>query len=150
MAAFPPVPARRAGEQVRQAVALIERRGRVLVTRREGPLLAGLWEPPGVEVAPRRSARRALAARLAELGLRARLAPAGTTVRHAITHRLIAAEVWRGELAVPLPHMVGKAREFRQQYDEDVEDESEEIEMGTGQWALGTGKNGQGSVVSGQ
>jgi A/G-specific adenine glycosylase len=103
VAAFPPVPARRAVERVRQAVALIERRGRVLVVRREGPLLAGLWEPPGVELAPRRSARRALDARLAGLGLRARLASAGTTIRHAITHRDITAEVWRGELTDPLP-----------------------------------------------
>ncbi len=97
------MPLRRAGENVRQAVVLIERRGRMLVVRREGPLLAGLWEPPGVELAPRRSARRALDARLAGLGLRARLAPAGETLRYAITHRALAAEVWRGELAVPLP-----------------------------------------------
>jgi len=103
VAEFPPVPARRAGEKVRQAVVLIERRGRVLVVRREGPLLAGLWEPPGVELAPRRSARRALDARLAGLGLRARLAPAGTTIRYAITHREITAEVWRGEPAGSLP-----------------------------------------------
>ena len=102
-AEFPPLPARRAGEKVRQAVVLIERRGRMLVARREGPLLAGLWEPPGVELAPRRSARRALDERLAGLGLRARLAPAGTTLRYAITHRDIRAEVWRGELVVPLP-----------------------------------------------
>ena len=98
VAAFPPVPARRAGEKVRQAVVLVERRGRMLVTRREGPLLAGLWEPPLVELAPRRSARAALRARLAGLGLRARLAPAGRTIRHAITHRDITAEVWRGEV----------------------------------------------------
>jgi A/G-specific adenine glycosylase len=103
VAAFPPVPARRAGEKVRQAVVLIERRGRMLVARREGPLLAGLWEPPGVELGSRRSARRALIVRLAGLGLRARLAPAGTTIRHAITHRDITAEVWRGELAAPPP-----------------------------------------------
>jgi A/G-specific adenine glycosylase len=103
VAAFPPVPARRAGEKVRQAVVLIERRDRMLVARREGPLLTGLWEPPGVELAPHRSARRVLDALLAGLGLRARLAPAGTTIRYAITHRDISAEVWRGELLVPLP-----------------------------------------------
>jgi A/G-specific adenine glycosylase len=103
VAAFPPVFARRAVEEVRQAVVLIERRGRMLVARREGPLLAGLWEPPGVELASRRSARRALDARLAGLGLRARLAPAGTIIRYTITHRDITAEVWRGELAGSLP-----------------------------------------------
>ncbi len=103
VAEFPPVPARRAGEKVRRAVVLIERRGRMLVARREGALLAGLWEPPGVELAARGSARAALVARLGELGLRARLAPAGTAIRHAITHRDITAEAWRGELAGPLP-----------------------------------------------
>ena len=103
VAAFPPVPARRAGEKVRRAVALIERRGRMLVVRREGPLLAGLWEPPGVELAPGRPARRALEAVLAGLGLGAAIAPAGTVVRHAITHRDISAEVWRGELSGRVP-----------------------------------------------
>ncbi len=103
VAAFPPVTARRAVEKVRQAVVLIERRGRMLVVRREGPLLAGLWEPPGVELAPRRSARRALDTLLAGLGLRARIAPAGTSIRYAITHRDITAEVWHGVLAAPPP-----------------------------------------------
>jgi len=103
VAEFPPVTARRARESVRQAVVFIERRGRMLVVRCEGPLLAGLWEPPGVDLAPRRSARRTLDARLAGLGLRARLAPAGATIRHTITHHDILAEVWRGELAVPAP-----------------------------------------------
>jgi A/G-specific adenine glycosylase len=107
VAAFPPVPARRAGEKVRQALVLIERWGRMLVARREGPLLRGLWEPPGVELAPRRSARLALVARLADLGLRARLTPAGTIIRHTITRRDIAAEVWRGELAGSLPRSAG-------------------------------------------
>jgi A/G-specific adenine glycosylase len=104
VAEFPPVRARRAGEKVRQVVVLIERRGRMLVVRREGPLLAGLWEPPGIELAPRRSARRALEVRLAGIGLRARLAPVGATIRHAITHRDITAEVWRGELTASHSH----------------------------------------------
>jgi A/G-specific adenine glycosylase len=95
---LPPAPARRAGVKVRQAVALIEWRGRMLVARRAGPLLDGLWEPPAVELRPRAPARRALEARLAGLGLRARLAPAGRRVRCSITHRDITAEVWRGAL----------------------------------------------------
>ena len=105
VAAFPPVPARRTVEKVRQAVVLIERRGRMLVVRREGPLLAGLWEPPGVDLAPRRAARAALDALLSGLGLRARLVPAGKRIRYAITHRDITAEVWHGELMVPLPRV---------------------------------------------
>jgi len=99
---FPPAPARHAGERVRQAHALITRRGRVLMARREGPLLAGLWEPPGVEVRRGRP-ETALRRRLAELGLRVRLVPANASVRHTITHRRIEAEVWRGELSGPTP-----------------------------------------------
>jgi A/G-specific adenine glycosylase len=59
VAEFPPPSQRRAGERLRQAVVLIERRGRLLVTRRGGPLLAGLWEPPGVELEGGGSARSA-------------------------------------------------------------------------------------------
>jgi len=103
VADFPPVPVRRAGQKVRRAVALIERGGRMLVERRDGPLLAGLWEPPGVELAGAGPARAALRARLAELGLRVRLMPTGRIVRHAITHREISAEVWRGTLSGALP-----------------------------------------------
>jgi A/G-specific adenine glycosylase len=100
---LPPVPARRAGEKVRRAVALVGRRGRILMERCEGPLLTGLWEPPGAGLAPRRPARAALSSRLAALGLRVRLAPTGWTVRHTITHRDISAEVWRGDLDGSLP-----------------------------------------------
>jgi A/G-specific adenine glycosylase len=99
---FPPAPARRAGERVRQAYVLLTRRGRLLMTRREGSLLTGLWEPPGVDVGRARP-EPALRRRLAELGLRARLVPANATVRHTITHRLIEAEVWHGELSGPTP-----------------------------------------------
>jgi adenine-specific DNA glycosylase len=106
VAELPPAPTHRAGEKVRRAVVLIERRGRVLLERRAGPLLAGLWEPPGVELTPRQSARTALRRRLAELGLRAELSRTGASVRHAITHRDITAEVWRGELAGALPRSV--------------------------------------------
>jgi adenine-specific DNA glycosylase len=99
VAEFPPVHARPSAVKVRRAVVLVGRRGRLLVERHEGPRLAGLWEPPGVVLAPRQSARRALAARLAELGLRARLAPAGAVVRHTITRHRVTVEVWRSEPA---------------------------------------------------
>jgi A/G-specific adenine glycosylase len=94
--AFPPPARRRATERVRRAVAWIERAGRVLVVRRRGALLAGLWEPPGVELAPGQDATRALAAVLRALGVRATLADSGERVRHAITHRAIEVELWRG------------------------------------------------------
>jgi len=98
VAEFPPLAKRRAPETVRRAVALIERRGRVLMERRQGTLLAGLWEPPGVELADGAPAARALRAALAGLGLRARVTHTGRTVRHTITHRAISVEVWHGAL----------------------------------------------------
>jgi A/G-specific adenine glycosylase len=103
VAEFPPVAPRRAPETVRRAVALITRRGRVLMEQREGTLLAGLWEPPGVELANGSAPARALRAALARLGLLARLVRSNQTVRHTITHRTITAEVWHGELAGAAP-----------------------------------------------
>ena len=92
-----------ATRRVRRAIALIERRGTWLMARRAGPLLEGLWEPPGVELAGRRSARRALGASLAALGVRARLTRRGGTLRHRITHRALEVECWIGRLVGPVP-----------------------------------------------
>ncbi len=120
---FPLVAGRRPTERVRRVVALIEHRGRVLMTRRDGRLLEGLWELPGVEIddgaragdaaigrvlATRRTVatRRALGAALRRLGIRARLTPTGRTVRHTITHRTIEVEVWR---AVPAGRLKPRA-----------------------------------------
>ncbi|MBI1796611.1 MAG: A/G-specific adenine glycosylase [Candidatus Eisenbacteria bacterium] len=99
VAEFPPVRPRRRVEAVRRAVALVTRGDRVLLARREGALLGGLWEPPGVDLANGDRARTRLGAVLRPLGVRARLAPTGRTVRHTITHRAIVAEVWAGEMA---------------------------------------------------
>jgi A/G-specific adenine glycosylase len=93
---LPPVAARRATEEVRRAIALVTRGGRILLARREGALLGGLWEPPGVDLANGESPAARLRAALASLGVRARLAPTGRTVKHTITHRAIVADVWRG------------------------------------------------------
>jgi A/G-specific adenine glycosylase len=101
--ALPPAGPRRVPERVRRAVALIERGGRLLVVRREGELLGGLWEPPGVEIAGGRAPRRALGAALARLGLEVRLSPTRHVIRHTITHREIEVEVWRGRLRAPAP-----------------------------------------------
>jgi len=101
--AYPPAVSRRATERVRRAVALIERRGRVLVEQRHGALLAGLWEPPGVELANGASAQTAVAAKLAALGIGATLSDSGRRVRHAITHRAITVEVWSGRLTRTAP-----------------------------------------------
>jgi hypothetical protein len=49
------------------------------------------------------SPQRALAAALRALGVRATLEPTGVTIEHTITHRAIAAEVWRGTPRGPIP-----------------------------------------------
>jgi A/G-specific adenine glycosylase len=96
VAELPPTPKRRARVMLRRAMVLIERRGRVLMARREGRLLAGLWEPPGVDLADGEDAKAALRRALARLGVRARLLPDTVRVRHVITHRTIDVDVWRG------------------------------------------------------
>ena len=93
---YPAVTARRATVRVRRAVVLIARRGRLLMIQRRGSLLDGLWEPPGVELVNGEDAREKLGAELRRLGVRAKLEPTGRVVRHAITHRAIEVEVWRG------------------------------------------------------
>ena len=108
--AFPPAPARREVERLRRAVALIVRDERVLMMRREGALLAGLWEPPGVELTDGASARATLERALAGLGVRTQLEPTNETVRHTITHRRIEVEVWRGVLAGRGPAVEGAPR----------------------------------------
>ena len=111
--AFPETPVRRAVTHLRRAVAIVERGGRTLVERREGALLAGLWEPPGVELESGARAGASLTARLRALGVRARLEDTGARVRHTITHRRIEVEVWRAAAekpGAPAPRTAGRDR----------------------------------------
>jgi len=99
IAELPPAPQRRATVRVRRAIALIEWRGRWLVEQLEGPLLRGMWEPPGVTLEADEPAEPRLREKLRALGVSAlRLADSGERVKHTITHRRIEVEVWR---AVP-------------------------------------------------
>src|SRR5262245_25637345 len=107
---FPPAAPRRATERVRRAVALVERSGQVLLVKREGTLLTGLWEPPGVELAGREGARQPLARALAALGIRGALARTPPRIRHVITHRAIEVEVWRCEAGRPWPRASARSR----------------------------------------
>ena len=111
---YPPVIARRVPVVVRRAVALIERGGRLLMARREGPLLGGMWEPPGVDLRAGLPARVQLAEALARLGVRVRLAPTGRSVRHVITHRAITVKLWRGEPVGPQPRTAHLRRVSRE------------------------------------
>jgi A/G-specific adenine glycosylase len=100
---IPPAAPRRAGVRLRRAVARVERAGRVLLVRRSGPLLDGLWEPPGVDLADHTPAGRMLARALADLGVRGVLRRTPVRIRHTITHRTIEVAVWRCEPRRPLP-----------------------------------------------
>ena len=95
--AFPPVAARRDTVKLRRAVALLRRGAQVLLERRTGALLDGLWEPPGVDVPADGDAGALLRARLRALGVKARLTDTGRRVKHTITHRAIEVEVWSSD-----------------------------------------------------
>jgi hypothetical protein len=94
---YPPRAARPPAVRVRRAVAVVRRRGRLLMVRRTGTQLSGLWEPPGVDLPEHGAARPALAALLRPLRVRAVARPLGLTLRHGITHRRIVAELWEAE-----------------------------------------------------
>ena len=90
-------PLRRKAPQPRlqnRVVALVERRGRLLMFRRAGDdaQLAGLWELPWVEGEPGEVAEGGLARRY---GGRWRLEERLAGARHAITSRRIEAGLWR-------------------------------------------------------
>jgi len=93
---FPPVPPRRAPRAVHVAAAWIERDGRVLVVRRAGRLLEGLWEPPSLEQDGARGARTALERHVRTLGVDVRLGGAPMALRHRLTHRDFSVRVWDG------------------------------------------------------
>ena len=69
------------------------------MTRRRGELLAGLWEPPIVEVAKSENSAvqaRRLAGALRALGVRTTLVRGSEDIRHRITHRDIRVSTWTG------------------------------------------------------
>ena len=99
---YPSVTARRDVESVRRAIVVIERDGRLLMARRSGRVLDGMWEPPGVDLGSREPARPRLRKELSRLGIAARLSPTDRVVRHRITHRDIRVEVWVGKESRPI------------------------------------------------
>ena len=108
VAAFPPVVARLKIEHVRRAVILIEREGRVLMVKRQGRQLEGLWEPPGVDLTGDENAHDLLVGELIRHGVEAALEDTGRRIHHTITHRRIEVEVWRG---IPEPsHHHGRSQ----------------------------------------
>ena len=101
--AFPPAAPRPTAVGLRRAVALISRGGRLLMSRREGALLGGLWEPPGVDLRRGTPFLAQLETALLGLGIHAKLVPTGRRVRHVITRREITVTLWRGVPVGPVP-----------------------------------------------
>ncbi len=78
------------------ACGVLERRGRLLVSRREGRgLFGGLWAPPSVEVPSGESPRLALAEAASAAGLRFRAGPRMAVVERTLTHRDLELEAYR-------------------------------------------------------
>ncbi len=93
---YPQVRVRPPTPVVRVAFALAERGGKVLlVRRRPGGLLAGLWALPGGELDARRTAGVALRLALSEIGAEARIGGVAGRVQHTFSHRRWAGEVYR-------------------------------------------------------
>lgn len=70
------------------ACAVVERRGGVLLARREGRgLFGGLWAPPSAEVPRGASPRAALVEAAGRVGLRLRAGPRLAAVRRTLSHR---------------------------------------------------------------
>jgi len=91
---LPPPAPRRATERIRLA-ALVARRGRkLLMVRRAGELLDGLWEPLTVALETKGSPLRRMKTCLAGVGLAGTARPTETIVRHTITHRRYEIAVW--------------------------------------------------------
>jgi A/G-specific adenine glycosylase len=104
---FPPVPPRRRPRRVALAAAWIEREGRVLMVRREGRLLEGMWEPPSAELRAREAARPALDRLMASLGIEVRFEARPRAMRHRLTHRDFDARIWRGAARGRTPRRAG-------------------------------------------
>lgn len=97
---YPPPRRRRRPERLRRLVALVEEGGRMLLFRRPdgSELLAGTWELPWVELPAAGEVTAASADLAARYGGRWRLGPRLAGVRHGITYRDIAVEVYRCRL----------------------------------------------------
>jgi len=107
---LPPPADRRAVVRVRRAMALVEHDGRVLLARREGAHLDGLWEPPSIELERGDDPAVRLAEHLAELGVRAELRATSQRFAHTITHHAIDVRLWRGALEGRAPRASARLR----------------------------------------
>ena len=107
---LPPPADRRAVVRVRRAMVVLEHDAKVLVVRREGAHLDGLWEPPSVELAGGDDAATRLGETLAAIGVRATLRATTKRFAHTITHHAIDVRLWRGTLDGRMPRASSRVR----------------------------------------
>ncbi len=94
-------PARRG---MRLACAVVERRGRLLLSRRPARgLFGGLWAPPCAEVPVGVTPRMALSMEARRAGLRLRVGPRIASVERTLTHRDLLLEAYRCRAAAERP-----------------------------------------------
>lgn len=88
----------------RQAAAVIRHRGRFLIRKRSGSrLLQDMWEFPGGEFSRSDLAGCLVRQIQGDFGLKVRLGPPLTTIKHAVTNRRITLTVYEARLKPPLP-----------------------------------------------
>lgn len=107
---LPPPADRRAVVRVRRAMVLVEHDGRVLLARRAGAHLEGLWEPPSVELDRGDDAGTRLTEALEGLGVRATIRATSKRYAHTITHHAIEVRLYRGTLVGPAPRTSARRR----------------------------------------
>ena len=95
---LPPAAERRAVVAVRRAMAVVWCGDRLLVAKRKGTHLDGLWEPPGLELARGDEAATRLGEVVRALGVGVTLRATRTTLTHTITHHAIRVNVFVGKL----------------------------------------------------
>jgi A/G-specific adenine glycosylase len=95
---FPAPRRRRATEDTTLAVLLLERNGRILLSETHVPdFVPGRWGLPAVQVEPSRSAEEAAHDLALRITGRSLVLADAFTIRHAITHRRIAARIFRAD-----------------------------------------------------
>ena len=105
---------RRVPERVRRAALVVERRGKVLLMRRDtGRLLRGLWEFPAIDTHGREEAGRAAGRLLAGLGARGGSLELQGRIVHSIVHRRFETMVFQVRVGSDVTRHRTAARWFR-------------------------------------
>lgn len=114
---------RRAVPHYDVAVAVVERRGRILIGRRHARgLLGGLWELPGGKVRANESLAQAVRREVREeMGIRVRVLEPLATIRHAYSHFRVTLHAFRCRYVSGQPRAIG-CEAFRWVHPKDLGD----------------------------